>query len=688
MTFVRSHKLPFLSFRLALFLLTTIAMTPVLLRPHWGMFSDPGQILDTCHSIFGHHATFSEMARLACGDFRPVFHLVNFAVWAIWPENPLPYFLLKWFCFALTVDLTFQIAYLLTDSEKTALICAIGWFLTYPTYEVIYTLDKGEIYLALLFAFVISAHLNAMRLSRQGTIATRNIFLGASVLLGCLALTFTKLPGNLVLAYAGLPLVTTIVRTLGNSDQKRRTIEIRLQDPVQNWRLFFFGACLLATISFIGFYVAGEGYKHPYGETSLSLPYLLSQLKSYSEGIPEFFACMLFTAAGFFLSRDRPESINNWRRQEAIMLALTSTLGAAALLTWKSQIAYSYYPLYSFLLPAFAYVVNGYWSRFKIVPVIISTIYAAILLPSRFVDAQEQFQMDALFANLAKLVASSSLPIKNSVIVPMTHQASAELGEELEFMTCHFAKKQPLHYELLTPEMVAQQTVTPPRISNVILGSSGDSKKDLSDLHEEFFLAKNFVESPGFYKLTYFRENNPNWLVENVLPGDILLIPYGDLHLSKIPFRGLSLFIKPESAKLGSYQYLEPKPIFRVEKSIHDLFGRVQKMGWLAVQFTKDCKYSLSLADYGWLQNPCTIYFAPFLHNRTISLQTELSCVSEISIRCQNQSIKIIASPIRPGLFCFDIPLIESGQKLESIGGQKSAPFLMKISSVSVAGKS
>ncbi|HEY9681639.1 MAG TPA: hypothetical protein V6C86_08660 [Oculatellaceae cyanobacterium] len=680
MKLVDSHKSS-IGFRIALLALTTLVMMPVLLRPHWGMFSDPGQIVDTCHTLFSHKTTFAELVGVACGDFRPVFHLANFAVWAICPDNPLPYFLLKWACFALTVDLTFQNAFLLSDSRKAAFISAIVWFLAYPTYEVIYTLDKGEIYLGMLFAIVIAAHLQSLRAARQGVFTTRNLFFGAIVLIGCLTLTFTKLPGNLVLAYSSLPLVVTILTPLCTSERRAFSLKALFREPTQKWRLYFFGTCVLASISFVCFYIAGEGYKHPYGETSLSLSYLWSQLIAYVQGIPEFFACVSLTGGCFAASRNRLVSDDNWQTFEAVMLLLVSFVGALALLSWKSQIAYSYYPLYSFLLPAFACAISSGESRFRFFPAVIATTFLALLLPARFVDAQQQFQMDSLFLNLSKTIASKSLPFINSVIVPMNHQASAELGEELEFMTYSFAGKQPPPYDAVFRGVAAQKSTAPPRISNVLLNSSGDSHEDLHQLPEPFFFASNFVETPGFYKLSYIREKKQHWLVENVLHDDVILIPYGDLRLSKIPYRGLSLFIKPESAKLQSYPSLELEPMFRVEKSVHDLFGRVQKIGWLGMQVTNDCKYSLNLTDNGWLRNPSTVNFAAALQGRCLAVETQQSCVAEILLSTQHHHCVVLAKPAFPGAFRFDIPLLESGQMLESTARARKAPFLMQVNS-------
>lgn len=683
MTLLHSHKSS-IGFRIALLALATLVMMPVLLRPHWGMFSDPVQILDTCHTAFSHKTTLSKFVHLVCGDFRPVFHLTNFAVWAIWPHSPLPYFLLKWVCFALTVDLTFQNAFLLSDSRKSAFISTTIWFLAYPTYEVIYTLDKGEIYVGMLFAIVIAAHQQFVRLKQQEVFTGHHLLLGTIILISCLTLAFTKLPGNLVLIYSGLPLVVILLRS-HRASEREFSLKTLLREPTHKWQLYFFGTCILASVSFVCFYIAGEGYKHPYGETSLSPPFLWSQLISYIAGVPEFFACTLLTAGSFVISRKHLDGNVDWQRFEAVMLLLTSIAGALALLTWKSQIAYSYYPLYSFLLPGFAYALKLVESRFRILPQIISTIYVALLLPARFVDAQEQYQMDSLFFNLSKTTASKSMPFVNSMIFPMNHQAAAELGEELEYMSSYFAGKQPPSYDDILRGTVAQQFAIPARVSSLILNSSGDSRKDLHQLPEAFFFAKTFVETPGYYKLTYLRNQDPRWLVENVLHGDILLIPYGDIRLSKIPYRGLSLFTMPESAKLQSYQSLELKPIFRVEKSIHDLFGHVQKIGWLGAQVMQERKYSLRLLDYGWLENPAHVYFDQSLRNRVLSLQTDLSCVSELSMSSQGKSLTIKASPVRSGVFKFEIPLLSSGQRLESTNGTQKGPVLMKVKSISIS---
>lgn len=171
---IKAARLPDWRYHLALWSIATLVMLPVLVRPQWGMFSDPGQILWTCGNVYSHGFHLDEWFNVVVADYRPGFHLINLLLWGVSANEPLGFYVAKWLCFGATISLTFVTCYRLSRSKLSSAIASLFWFCAYPTYEVIYTLDKGEIYIALLFALIPFAHLSVVDAINNGTV-TRGV---------------------------------------------------------------------------------------------------------------------------------------------------------------------------------------------------------------------------------------------------------------------------------------------------------------------------------------------------------------------------------------------------------------------------------------------------------------------------------------------------------------------------------
>ena len=119
---------------------------PVLLHPHWGLFSDARQILEYCRYFF----TTADSLPVINSVYRLVFNFLLLAVWQVSPNNPFGFYLFRASFFAGALIFTYLTAWVLSRSRLLSFLISLLWFSSTSTYEVIYTLDKGEVILAFL----------------------------------------------------------------------------------------------------------------------------------------------------------------------------------------------------------------------------------------------------------------------------------------------------------------------------------------------------------------------------------------------------------------------------------------------------------------------------------------------------------------------------------------------------------
>lgn len=96
-----------------LFLAVAAAYAPVLLHPHWGLFSDAGQILEECRKFFDANCTRLD---ILCDQYRPGFNVVDKVIWLFSPERPFGFYAVRWLLFEATVLLCYGNCFLLSRS--------------------------------------------------------------------------------------------------------------------------------------------------------------------------------------------------------------------------------------------------------------------------------------------------------------------------------------------------------------------------------------------------------------------------------------------------------------------------------------------------------------------------------------------------------------------------------------------
>ncbi|MGH9552712.1 MAG: hypothetical protein ACRD3W_25255, partial [Terriglobales bacterium] len=147
-----SHVLP-LS---VLLLIATAIFMPLFLHPHWGMYSDIEQIVQDCRIFYSSPSIRWDFVH---GFYRPGFHCIDLLTWLVSRENPLGFYVVNWGFFCVTLAMTYLSSFVLSKSRVFSFVAAAFLFIASPTFEVIYTLDKGEGYVTCYLSILICAFL-------------------------------------------------------------------------------------------------------------------------------------------------------------------------------------------------------------------------------------------------------------------------------------------------------------------------------------------------------------------------------------------------------------------------------------------------------------------------------------------------------------------------------------------------
>lgn len=77
-------------------LVPLVMMIPVLCWPHYGLFSDAGQLIEYPQRFLaGFPESLKLLAPLEDGRWNPAFHGLSIAIYALAPDSPLAFYLMQ-----------------------------------------------------------------------------------------------------------------------------------------------------------------------------------------------------------------------------------------------------------------------------------------------------------------------------------------------------------------------------------------------------------------------------------------------------------------------------------------------------------------------------------------------------------------------------------------------------------------
>jgi hypothetical protein len=599
---------------------------PVLLHPYWGMFSDYIQIVESCRIQVPHG--FLACLIGACFDFRPGAHLLDYLTWFIAPEQPRAFYIIRWLAFFATLSLTFLSCLKLSKSLRYSLLSVSLFFFAKPTFEVLYTLDKGESFIACLLALVVWLNTCLERSTRQ-----RQLLQATVLLLVSTYAMFTKQTAQLLVVYAASAFACSFLSV--------RDDEGKLQNLTRpGWPVCFLAVTCTAWLIYHLYYRFNGGFSfHRYNEMDYGAVSMFNRLVDYAVGMPEILIpfCIL---VGMLIVLSRRSSIwddSSYRESVALMAAFC--FGALALCSWPAEICYTFYPLLVFLLPALAYALTAIHTTSRLTVAMLVALSFLIQLPFRIEDAQVQHAMDGMFFELKnKLIAlGENATAGSTVVLPFTDKHAFELGNTLRGAVCD------------DPSVIASRAKSL-KVANTIQFWNPGARDSIG-----VFNCKGYEPHPGLEKCTLVKGD---WEICGINPGDYMVVPWGDLKESRLSFRGKPMFEKGWSDWVRWMGQLDLEPVFQLSRTIWRPGRQSQTIGWICLKVTDSPHVSIGCVDDGWVLDGCEIYTDSSSANKTLSLTTSRRShrLRSLKIDADNSSL-VIPEIDRENTSVFNIPL-------------------------------
>ena len=196
--------------------LGALFLSPILVSPHFGLFSDYGQILGwRSRNIHDLVAFSKEFRPLGDGRWTPMFHILTFGLYSLIGPSAFGFYLVQGLTLLASLAIVYLLARWLAHSSRAA-----GWtaclliLLSAPLAEDYFTLDKVEP--RLTFFFLISLGYFAWRVSKARArqpisgLETTLVFLVHA--LAAFLIVFSKETGVFMVGVAFLALVATLLQ--------------------------------------------------------------------------------------------------------------------------------------------------------------------------------------------------------------------------------------------------------------------------------------------------------------------------------------------------------------------------------------------------------------------------------------------------------------------------------------------
>ncbi|HEY9719081.1 MAG TPA: hypothetical protein V6C69_16525 [Trichormus sp.] len=662
--------------KVLLVLMTIGCCAPVLLHPHWGLLSDAGQIVQNGRIFWQAPMQHLDLLR---GYWRPGFHFWDLALWAVAPENPLVFYVFKTFCLAATVVLTYCSIRRLTQSIPVSFCAAMLWFMTGATYEVIYTLDKGELYVALIFSGFIWSLLKCMDIARRGVATDRVANLraiGPSLAVAFIVSLwgmFTKETCQLLLLFsAAFALLSTAAYTLLPGSERAR----KQSDPVNSW-LFFLTVIAAYGLYKIYFYTTGGGTAPVYMQLSFAKESIYPKFHFYKEHLPELFwmsalswVCLIAQCAKIF----KPEAMELRISLSALVAVV---FGAMAIFCMPTLLLYVWFPLYAFALVAAAVLVLqavshiGSENRLRPALCLIIVLWIYKVAPICAYQAQYQFQLDALTQELADKLSQYSRQNNlhnQEMVLPFSNPNEEELAERIQFFTMQRlipnyieqsytdGKNSPYEFINLVRCILPDQSRTSERAGGNTKGLPPANPQMLGQA--DLSLARDQSDGKiGLKGYSFWSDSGvpgKNWVKNDIKPGALFLVPYGDLPENVSAFRAAGFFREDWRAKLACFPQLKFKELFSIQKEISMSKGRTKFIAWIVLQVEDVPQLAWDIDRSGWLMNHTRIYTGAQSYDRVLELGTDMAKPPEILPQSDRSSLTLTAD--RHNTYSIPIP--------------------------------
>lgn len=561
---------------LAILFLSLLLLSPILIAPHWGLFTDASQILSYPPDFIKNFPTsIASLGPKTDGRWNPLFHLLTILIYWLFGESARAFYLVQWVMLAITLLLIFQLTYYLTQRRRTLAWLAVLLAMSSGSlYENFFTLDKVEprvgFFAILAFAGLGWAWYNYESLSPLKSVYVWLWFI-AEFSLAVLAL-FSKETGLFLLPVA---IVMAILWRL------RRPRSAALPPT-----LIFLAAQLLTFLLFRGLFqwlAVSNEISYRYTTYAITPTLVFENLRFYLYFLPETVLAVALMG-GWLVFQLSSGQFRRWEWPEMILAAagLAGSAYFAGLLLWRWPGSYFMYPATIFLAIstaglAFRYVQAETWPRSSrwraglILLLAVATI--AGNLPRRLYEGRAIYAQDQAKDLLAVQINQIASP-QTRLITAFVHPASTEVGERLEFFINRLRPDQ---------ELILFNMIEGPWVNRADLNRYQDSvavPPSPEQLNQALSWPDAYIgwayETPvGPLAQT---ENKTNWYFSPLQLGDWVIVPVGSPRNRAVAARGVSVYSQAAEA------YLPYAPGVRLEKKLEahvpvDRWGQ-NFLGW------------------------------------------------------------------------------------------------------------
>ena len=566
---VNWNKYHFYGVALVAIIVPTLIMLPVLIWPHYGLFSDADQVIDFPKFFWNHPAEgFDRILRpFGDGRFQPLFYLLNVLIYLIKPNSSLIYYLVLWAIFVFTSFVTAWVVYRLTKLAYLSVLAPFIFCFSSSIYENFYTLDKIEPRTTFFAAILLVLVIKQIDIQLKNVKNERFTILFLQLIFG-IFLVYSKETGIFFGGALFITWIGTSLRATENSDLNR---QLRHSFTIQ----------FLIVASFFILFKSlwRESDEGRYLSYSITSDLVANNFIYYVKSSPELLIAIIFSLykwIKFAIGCDHADKTEN--NVLVLLICACALIYFLGILIWR-------WPLDYFILPAhfFSAIVipvvgsefykaikprvrKGVFIFFRICIISGSIILVSIRLPVGFLI----YQQDELKDQLA-LELSEPRWADKKFILPFNHPNSAEIGERIEYFSN--LKRSDEHKLILFNFWEHNGNV----IGNVsrfeTSVGSPPVKGQLSEVaskHYPMVIWKFGVSDNAWPKSM--------WSYDQPKVGDILIVPYGQNIPSWVNARGIGLF-------RSSFEFpkdLETVEVADVSRQLYSL-----RFGWRLFVITK-----------------------------------------------------------------------------------------------------
>ena len=516
--------------------LAFLFLGPVLLSPHFGLFSDYGQLLAwPASSLHNLPKFFRELRPLGDGRWTPMFHLVTVAAYGILGPNAFLFFLVQ----GLTLIASLALVYLLVrwmsaGSRSAGIAACLLILISAPLAENYFTLDKVEP--RVVFFSLFSIGYFALRLAgpRPGLWKAMLLHFALAVLL-----VFSKETGSFLAVAAFLVLCATLLRFPRDTRMVRES-------------LAYFAATLSVLVLFVvlnNALVQGDakilreqnGGLGRYITYQISSRLVAANLMGYLGQMREvILAILLFAVWVVWTVLRRRKS--TWDSQQ-ILLFLTGASGSiylGGMLLWRFTLLYYMLPVVFFFAMASMAVVFRQKHTLRGWLFFLALLFLArVHLDQRIRTGWAILAQDRAKDLIVQAIRKHASD-RTRVAVGMFDVRSAEIGRSLQA----YLGREGLHMAEGPPSEAGTRVYS--LIEGPWVNFSDTHRYDGSEAEppttEEMDQARALSSPYVLWQYAPLPEIGRVWWMNPLSPGDLLALPVGTPDNLSIPARGISAF--------------------------------------------------------------------------------------------------------------------------------------------------